>query len=465
MIHIKTLITAGICYFMSIGMLSAQCDNPNQYAPNSNIVCGANALTPGIYAGEYNVTSGYQDHATLVYTSSVATDYITIRVASSNAVVAHGPSPLTTTYLASYGNLEVHINTNAACGTETVGRNISCVMTCRCDNPNQWPSTAITVSCGSTTISQFIYAGEFSLTSGYQDQATLVYASSVATDYITIRKRIGNAVVAHGSSPLTMMYLASYDSLEVHINTNVACGNENQERVISCVMTCGCNNGTFYPSNVISLTEGINTIATNQYAGDFNVTTGYIDGAALKYTSSAPEDYITLRRASDNFIIATGLTPLAISYQASMGNIEMHINTSSSCGTQNVDRTTTISMYNLYKGGNDDGFTTSGASEPDNPLLTSFYKGGIDDGFATISYEQCFDNNRRWLGTFSSSWDVSLNWECNLAPSITSDVDIPSGLALYPQVSSSHVIINSLKTKPGSTVTVNAPWSLTLKGL
>lgn len=461
--QIKTLITACICYIMSMGVLSAQCDNTAQYpASTINIVCGSNTITEFIFAGEYSVTTGYLDQATLVYTSSVATDYITIRKASDNAVVAHGPSPLTATYLPTYGNLEVHINTNTACGTESVNRILSCVMTCRCDNSGQWPPNAVNMVCGSTTITNLVNAGEYSLTSGYQDQATLVYSSSVASDYITIRKRIGNAVVAHGPSPLTMMYLASYDSLEIHINTNVACGTENVNRTISCAMTCGCNNTFYYPENIISLSEGTNTIATNQYAGDFNVTTGYIDGASIKYASSTVGDYITLRRASDNFIIASGVTPLAISYQASMGNIEMHINTNASCGTQVQDRTTTISMYNLYKGGNDDGFTTNGASEADNPLLTSFYKGGIDDGFANISYEQCSGSNRRWLGTFSNIWEVALNWECNVLPEITSDVDVPSGLALYPQVSTSHVIINSITMKPGSTLTINTPWSLSL---
>jgi hypothetical protein len=197
-----------------------------------------------------------------------------------------------------------------------------------------------------------------------------------------------------------------------------------------------CDNTNQYPTSIISLSEGVNTITYTQWAGDYNVTTNYVNSAFCTYASSVTTDYITLRRASDNIIIATGLTPLTISYQDSMGNIEMHLNTNSSCGVQNTDRITTVTMFNLYKGGIDDGFTQSG-------------------------YEQCDGKVTRWLGYISIDWHKESNWECSLLPNSTSDVIIPSEANFFPTVFIDDEI-HSLLMKPGSSINILA--KLTLNG-
>jgi hypothetical protein len=118
-----------------------------------------------------------------------------------------------------------------------------------------------------------------------------------------------------------------------------------------------CDNITLYPINNVTVSLGANTISTNQYAGDYNVTTSYMDGALCIFGSSISTDYITIRRASDNFLLASGTTPVSLTYEASMGNIEMHINTNIGCGGQPVYRSSTVFMdYSIYKGGSNDGF-------------------------------------------------------------------------------------------------------------
>ena len=258
----------------------------------------------------------------------------------------------------------------------------------QCDNPSQWPAGTVNITCGTNTITNNIYAGEYSVTKGYQDQSTLTFSSSIPTDYITVRKATDNTLIASGLSPMSMLYFASDDSLEVHINTNAACGTQASPRVSSVFMVCGCNNVTQYPLGITSLSSGLNTISTAQWAGDYNLTTGYIEGSLCTYTSSVSSDYITLRNAANNLIIATGLTPLTITYTSSMGpNIEMHINTDASCGTQNTNRTTTVNMINIYSGGNDDGYVQTCYAQADNPIL-AIYKGSKDDGFVQTCYAQ-----------------------------------------------------------------------------
>jgi hypothetical protein len=148
-----------------------------------------------------------------------------------------------------------------------------------------------------------------------------------------------------------------------------------------------CDNAILYPAATTTLITGTNIITSAQYAGEYNVTTGYIVGTSCSFISSNATDFITLRKVADNAVIAQGVTPINIIYAAAMGNIEMHVNTNAVCGTANVNRTSTITMNlvdnNAFKGGNDDGFTTTilnKISTTDN----NAFKGGNDDGFSTI---------------------------------------------------------------------------------
>jgi hypothetical protein len=159
-----------------------------------------------------------------------------------------------------------------------------------------------------------------------------------------------------------------------------------------------CDNSILYPSATTTLVVGTNTITTLQYAGEYNVTTGYIVGTSCSFISSNATDFITLRKVTDNAVIAQGITPINIIYAAAMGNIEMHVNTNAACGTANVNRISTITMNltdnNAFKGGNNDGFSTIILNQI-NLTDNNAFKGGNDDGFATIILSQInlTDNN------------------------------------------------------------------------
>jgi hypothetical protein len=166
----------------------------------------------------------------------------------------------------------------------------------------------------------------------------------------------------------------------------------------SAVLKAQCDNTFQFPAGTVSITTSINTISTAQWAGDYNVTTGYINGATCTFSSSKNTDFITLRKASDNAVIATGLTPLAIIYSTAMANIEMHINTNAACATENINRTTTITMditeANNFRGGNDDGFNHLPLQRTNITDVNAF-RGGSNDGFNTLMLNKTdiTDNN------------------------------------------------------------------------
>ncbi|MBK8698505.1 MAG: LytTR family transcriptional regulator [Saprospiraceae bacterium] len=263
------------------------------------------------------------------------------------------------------------------------------ILLAQCDNTFQFPVSNINVVCGYNAIAVNQWAGDFNITQGYQDQSFVTFSSSVTTDFLTIRKASDNSVIASGITPLSIVYDVSFGNLEMHINTNPACGTENVNRITALLVECGCNNSIQFPPGIFSLALGLNTITSSQWAGDYNVTTNYLDGAFCTFTSTVNTDYITLRKSSDNAILKMGLTPLLLVYDAAMGDIEMHISTNAACGTENVNRTTTIDhqLFNIYAGGNNDGFHNA-VSLNQNPL-PNIYAGGNNDGFHnTIALNQ-----------------------------------------------------------------------------
>lgn len=107
------------------GEVNAQCLTASQgqypsstFTPNCN---GAVAtVTPYGYAGEYSVvavTSGVQ----YTFSSSVATDFLTIGNAGGTAALASGVSPVIWTANVT-GNVRFYTHTNSACGEQSIER-------------------------------------------------------------------------------------------------------------------------------------------------------------------------------------------------------------------------------------------------------------------------------------------------------------------------------------------------------
>lgn len=106
------------------------------------------------FAGEYSTINGAVNGQTLQFTSSVATDWITIRSGTpGGAVLAFGQTPLTFANTFT-GTIYAHWSTNNTCGAQNSCR----TTTVQCTNctvsapPNDLCTAAIPITCGSTTV-------------------------------------------------------------------------------------------------------------------------------------------------------------------------------------------------------------------------------------------------------------------------------------------------------------------------
>ena len=112
----------------------------------------ASTISTCSFAGEYSTVSGAVNGQTLRFTSSGATDYITIHSGTFNGpVIAHGPSPLVfaNTYT---GTLYAHWSSNNSCGTQNTCRTTTVQCTsCAAPPPaNDLCSGALPIACGQT---------------------------------------------------------------------------------------------------------------------------------------------------------------------------------------------------------------------------------------------------------------------------------------------------------------------------
>ncbi len=104
----------------------------------------------------------------------------------------------------------------------------------QCTNTSLYPTSAVSIahSCTSTTIASDQYAGEYSvlnLTAAAAGEQ-YVFASSVNTDYLTLRDSTG-ALLASGITPLYYTQTANpMPKVQLHVNASAACTNQEIDR-------------------------------------------------------------------------------------------------------------------------------------------------------------------------------------------------------------------------------------------
>lgn len=130
----------------------SQCNNPNAFgtvtAPTTN---GVLTMTTCTFGGEYNTINSAVAGSTYQFTGSGGTgNYLTVRQGSpSGTVLAFGFSPVNATCTVS-GPLYLHVNTNAACGTESSCHTTTIQCTTCAGITNDVCSSAIPIACGQT---------------------------------------------------------------------------------------------------------------------------------------------------------------------------------------------------------------------------------------------------------------------------------------------------------------------------
>lgn len=252
---------------------SCSCNNTSSWGTASAPTTATPVtITTSIWAGEYSTINNAIAGNTYIFTSSIATDYLTVRQGTPDgATIGCGTTPLTVTATAS-GPLYLHVNTNAACGTANSFRTttVACSActappppppgSCSCINSDPWLSVAAPTVPNPLTISTCTFPGDYNTITGAVAGNTYVFTSTGGA-YLTVRQgSVGGPALACGPSPLTVTATAN-GPLYLHVNLDAACGT-----AFTCLTTTvGCSSCVAPPNpclDAIAITCGSRVTGT-----------------------------------------------------------------------------------------------------------------------------------------------------------------------------------------------------------
>ncbi|MDI1257314.1 MAG: fibronectin type III domain-containing protein, partial [Flavobacterium sp.] len=291
----------------------------------------AEQIAADSWAGEYsnvNIIAGNQ----YTFTSSVATDYITITNAAGTVVYASGLTPFGWASGATSGTVRVHLNTNSSCGLQQTSRIKSVTCSASCNAPTALLASLIT----STSVKLTWTVPAVAPSSGYQSLVTTNTLAPV------------NVVISNVTTSNFNNYTNLSASTIYYIWVRSVCGTSTSAWISGGSFTTssagGCLAGVLYPSTTFtpSCTGSAETITTQAYGGEYS-NVNVIANRTYTFASSVATDYITIANSDGGVVFAYGTTPLTWSSGATSGLIRYFIHTDSGCGTQNTDRVRTIS--------------------------------------------------------------------------------------------------------------------------
>jgi hypothetical protein len=198
-----TFFKLALSAFVSVFLLAqsnsifAQCTNSTAYGSGNAPTSGSVTLTTCAYAGEYSTIYSVVSGTTYQSSSSVSSDYITIRRDSYNGqAVAYGTTPITWTAPSS-GTYYQHVNTNSSCGTQSVCR--SNIITFISGSGPSAPD------CGNTSLGNLSFSSCSPQNANYS-AGTIPYWSFSATAGVTYNFSLG----ANTEDSYLRLYNSSY---------------------------------------------------------------------------------------------------------------------------------------------------------------------------------------------------------------------------------------------------------------
>lgn len=188
----KLLLILMIC--ISIRNLKSQCNNGFSFGSAvAPVACGTTIVVESCnYAGEFATITGVPGGGIFTSISSVGTDFFTIRQGVPNGpVMASGPTPLTWTATVA-GNYYVHVNLNAACGTD---------MVCRITQLKRSSSLIIsapsqTINCGASATLVASGAATYTWNVGAANGSSIVVTPTFNTIYTVTAAVVGTVCPA-----------------------------------------------------------------------------------------------------------------------------------------------------------------------------------------------------------------------------------------------------------------------------
>lgn len=221
-----------------------------------------------------------------------------------------------------------------------------------CDFTNQHPSQIVTIQTGTTTISQLMFAGEYSHTTGYVDGKTYTFSSSTTTDYITLRNECDNSVLLSGSSPLDYVYTLAGDDVEIHVAANDSCDAQSQFRALT--VDCATDSVPDCASIDFPLDQATNlpveftatwTASSGGSAPDeYDVSLG-TDPTDLDFYGSVTGTDILINGLDFNTIYYWSVTPINDNGEAEDCEVLSFATTDGSCGSITLTTQTEVNNF------------------------------------------------------------------------------------------------------------------------
>ena len=213
-----------------------------------------------------------------------------------------------------------------------------------CLSGTNYPTGTLTITtdCDGVTPTQIAtdsYAGDYynmNVTTGQ----TYKFTSSVATDFYTISTDNDLTAAAAGVQPFTWVATVT-GTIRVHINTNITCGVDSNDRTTTVICGTPCLNGTGpYPTATYTpaTCDGttVNVVVVDSWAAEYSNVNMF---ATNSYTisSSVATDYITISDAAGTTALAVGTGSLNFTPTAD-GVYRVYFHLDSACGAENVAR-------------------------------------------------------------------------------------------------------------------------------
>lgn len=91
--------------------------------------------------------------------------------------------------------------------------------------------------------------------------------------------------------------------------------------------------------------------------------------------------------------------------------------------------------------------------------------GSVTSQSAFLTVSGTGSNSTTWNGSVSNDWNTASNWSCGIVPSASVSANIPTGVAVYPVLSSATGTALNLTIATGAVVTVNGTGNLRIAGV
>ena len=311
-------------------------------------------IVDNAWGGEYsnvNVLANKQ----YTFTSSVATDYLTITNSAGTVVYASGQTPLVWNSGTTTGVIRYYLHTNANCGSQNSSRtrSIKCADASTCGVP-----TALSVSNITSNSISLAWNAPAVTPFGYEIYVIATNTPPGENTAATTASNITNIRVLGNLLPATTYYYWIRSVCSFSKSAWVSGGSFTTIAALSCN---GALNGLWPTATFTPACTGVNEqIAANTWGGEFS-NVNVIANKQYTFTSSVSTDYLTITNASGTTVLANGLTPLVWNSGNTSGVVRYHLHTDANCGNQSTDRIRYIKCADL---------PGTPCAAPSNPLVS-----------------------------------------------------------------------------------------------